>query len=505
MASKSLTFDIFGRDKTASKAIKGVGDAADSMGSKLGKLAGALGLAFAAKAIVDFGVDSVKAFAEAQAAQTRLSDAFTRFPKLADTNIDKLGKLNSALAQKTRFDDDATSSGQAVLAQFGLTGAQLEKMTPLLQDYAAKTGKDLPTAAESLGKALLGQGRGLKEVGIEFTDTGSLAGNFDSIMGSLTDKVGGFAENEGTTAAGKLEILRNRFGEIQEKIGESLMPALDDLATFVEEDMMPVVEGFSTWFVEDGLPGLEGFASFIRTDVNPALEEMKTTYDEKVFPALYDFGYQLGEVGANVTTFSEDNEAAFDKVRAAMDTVRPAVVRMQDGFVLGMAVGMATLVQMPGRIRDAFSTAGQWLHGAGVEVMAGLGRGLIAGISAIKGGLNTAIGIINNAIGGVNTVGAALSKATGGKVNLSIPKIPGLYEGGTALTAGMALVGERGPELISMPKGASVIPLDRDMGQQINVTISSKGGIDLTKYIDVAITKAADVRAGIISRGLQVS
>lgn len=42
-----------------------------------------------------------------------------------------------------------------------------------------------------------------------------------------------------------------------------------------------------------------------------------------------------------------------------------------------------------------------------------------------------------------------------------LPKIPALATGGTAVQAGTALVGERGPEVISMPRGASVIPLPR--------------------------------------------
>ena len=62
--------------------------------------------------------------------------------------------------------------------------------------------------------------------------------------------------------------------------------------------------------------------------------------------------------------------------------------------------------------------------------------------------INWAIDVIN-AIPGVN-----ISKLQ--EVNL-----PKLYKGGTAITAGAALVGERGPEIIDMPKGASVIPLDR--------------------------------------------
>ena len=43
--------------------------------------------------------------------------------------------------------------------QFGLTGKQIEDLLPLVADYAAKTGKDLPDAATTLGKALLGNTR----------------------------------------------------------------------------------------------------------------------------------------------------------------------------------------------------------------------------------------------------------------------------------------------------------------------------------------------------------
>jgi phage-related minor tail protein len=143
-------------------------DQAESRFSKLGKTAKTagkvmgLGLLAAGAVAVKFGKDSVDAFVEAQAAQAKLSDAFARFPKLADVNINSLRDLNSQLALKTKFDDDATASGQAVLAQFGLTGTQLRTLTPLMQDYAAKTGKDLPTAAKDLGKALLGNGKALK-------------------------------------------------------------------------------------------------------------------------------------------------------------------------------------------------------------------------------------------------------------------------------------------------------------------------------------------------------
>ena len=224
----TLSFDVFWRDHGAKAGLKGLSTEAKEAAKRQDEFRAKAVLAGAAvgAAIWKFGKDSVQAYVEAQGAQTRLQEAFRKFPKLADVSIGALQDYNAELAKKTRFDDDATSSGQAVLAQFGLTGRQIMAVTPLLQDYAAKTGKDLPAAAEDLGKAMLGQGRALKAVGINFVDTGTAGGNFNQIMGSLRQQVGGFAEAEGKTAAGQAEILKNQFGELQETAGQKLLPAL---------------------------------------------------------------------------------------------------------------------------------------------------------------------------------------------------------------------------------------------------------------------------------------
>jgi len=229
--AKDFILNIIGKD-SASKVVDGVGDNVEKSSQRWDSFRGKANVALAAAgaAVVAFGVTSVKAYGEAEQSQALLSDAYDRFPNLADVSLQSLRDLNSELSLKTKYDDDATASGQAVLAQFGLTGKQLQDITPLLQDYAAKTGKDLPTAAEDLGKALMGQGRSLKAIGINFKDTGSTTGNFDQLMGGLRTQVGGFAANEGATAAGQAAILGNQFGEIQETVGGALMPVLMTLS-----------------------------------------------------------------------------------------------------------------------------------------------------------------------------------------------------------------------------------------------------------------------------------
>lgn len=237
MADTTLKLVLLGEDRSASKALKGVGDEADSSGKKVtaaGKsMGGALPVAaFAAAAAgaVAFGKSSVEASREAARYQRELEDAYKRFPALQSVSIDKMRELNQAIQDKTGADADDIASSQAVLARYKLTGDQIADMTPLLVDYAARTGKDLPAAGATLGKALAGNARAMKELGIPFKDTGDFAKNFDQIMGGLKEKVGGFAEGEASTLDGKMKILSAKFGDLQESVGDKLVPALTSLA-----------------------------------------------------------------------------------------------------------------------------------------------------------------------------------------------------------------------------------------------------------------------------------
>jgi uncharacterized protein YjbJ (UPF0337 family) len=223
----------------------------------------AVGFAVAGVAAVKFGMDSVQAFVEAEASQAKLAFAFEKFPKLADTNIKALQKLNTKLAKKTRFDDDAIAVGQATLAQYRLTGKQIKTLTPLVADYAARTGRSFEDSATIVGKAMLGQGRALKDVGINFVDTGKLAGNFRQVVGKLGDAVGGFADKDVKTAAGKLENLRNQFGELQEKIGEALLPDLVDLMTFFQQSVLPRLQQVGDYVRDVLVPAFKRFRDFV--------------------------------------------------------------------------------------------------------------------------------------------------------------------------------------------------------------------------------------------------
>lgn len=290
---RELKIQILGDAGGATKAFAEVERAGAGFGKKMMGVAGvasgalaAIGIDRVVESVVDFGQKSLTAFREAEASAAKLEAAFAKSPKLVGANVKEFEKLNEELATKTKFDDDATASGQAVLAQFGLTAEELKALTPLMQDYASWTGKDLPTAAEDLGKAVLGQGRALKELGIEFNDTGTAAGNLDQLMSSLNSKVGGFAEKEGKTSAGQAAILSNRFGELQEAIGSKLAPVLERL---------------TKWFSESVVPWLERSWAAIKEKVVPAFEDLRKKIDENR-PQLEKFGEWVATVAEWIGT-----------------------------------------------------------------------------------------------------------------------------------------------------------------------------------------------------------
>lgn len=382
----SLTFDLFGRDRTASKAMKGVGDQAGKTAQTLQRAGAAMaaGIAVAGAAAVAFGVQSVRAFAEAQEAQNRLAFAFEKFPALADTSLAALQRFNAGLMKKTRFDDDAIASGQAVLAQFGLTGDQLRRLTPLLLDYAGATGKDLPSSAEDLGRALLGQGRALKNLGVDFTDAGSVAANFDQLMGQLSEKVGGFAERDAETAAGKLDILTNRFGEVQEAVGEALLPALDKLVEWIEGDGLRALEGFAAWFAEDGVDALSGFIDKIA---------------------------QMAEDGTLVPNIV----AGIGAITAAQWLLNAAMAANPVGAVIAglalLASGATALVANWNEVsKVVFRTTGGVVKGI-MSIVVGVATGIQNVINAVLGGLRVLVGPINGLLGLFGQKGIALPGA----------------------------------------------------------------------------------------------
>ena len=363
MSNVTLSMLVTAKDD-ASGVFRRVGSAAGDVDKAHGRMArsaavaktamAGLGIA-AAGAAVYFAKDSVQAYASAEKAQLALQDAYKKYPSLAHANIAAIRSLNTELQAKTRFDDDDLALMQSRLAAFKLTGQQLREVTPLVADYAAKTGKDIVSAGSSVGKALLGNTRALKEIGISYTSTGNRAKDYANILGLLQKKVGGFATGaDAKTAEATMLRLDHAFGEIQETVGKALLPYLTDLANWLTSNMPQIQSA-----VEDAMP-----------QVRRAFET-------------------VGGAAKDVGGFLKGAWDAFDSMP---DGVKKAAV---DLTAVAVALGALKATGVTGGIKVAFD----------------MGKSLF---SAVRGmNVNAGVVNVNGKVGGVGANGAKFTGGTG--------------------------------------------------------------------------------------------
>jgi len=110
-------------------------------------------------------------------------------------------------------------------------------------------GMDLQSAIVMVGKAMndpIANLSAMSRAGIQFSEdqkkmifslvrTGDMLGAQKIILGELTTQFGGSATAAANTYAGKMQQLSNKFGDLQEKLGEKLVPELSLIVNFLSE------------------------------------------------------------------------------------------------------------------------------------------------------------------------------------------------------------------------------------------------------------------------------
>jgi hypothetical protein len=151
------------------------------------------------------------------------SDAFGRITHQAD-----------AIAEKFKYlDNDDVVGVFNKLVDYGrLTEQQMNQLVPVIVNFAAKTKQPIQDAAETIIKALSGNGKALKQFGIDLKAGSSTAENFNEVMTTLKSKVDGAAESFENSVPGSIAVTKQSVKDLQEKIGTELLPALQAVEKF---------------------------------------------------------------------------------------------------------------------------------------------------------------------------------------------------------------------------------------------------------------------------------
>ena len=256
MSDLTLRYLLFGEDRTASKTVKGVGDAAESTASRVSGAVSRMGGAIGGDMGTILG---------------RVSDGLEAAGGKADTNAKKIGavggvalatglalqqmasgdveaqnKLENAISNTGKaYDDYADRVDGAVESsvRFGVTDGEvkdaLTRLTDatkdpakalddlaMAQDLAAAKGVSLSDAATMIGKAHNGSAKVFKEFGIEVGKNADGTADYEGALGNLADTLKGRAEANADSFGGKMREIRAWTDNAASSLAEQYGPAI---------------------------------------------------------------------------------------------------------------------------------------------------------------------------------------------------------------------------------------------------------------------------------------
>jgi hypothetical protein len=214
------TFD----GKALAKGQRQIGGFEKSVKS-LGK---AFGVTFGAAALAQFGKASVKAFAEDEAAATRLTKAVENLGLGFEAT--RISRFIQDLEKSAAVADDVLRPAfQSLLSTTGSV-TKSQDLLNLALEISAGTGIDAAEVAKDLSLAYLGQTRGIAKYNTGLSKTELTAAGFLTIQEKLTAQYSGQNAARLDTYAGKVSAVQIAYGNLQETVGGALIDAFMKLA-----------------------------------------------------------------------------------------------------------------------------------------------------------------------------------------------------------------------------------------------------------------------------------
>jgi hypothetical protein len=205
-------------------------DKAENSAQKLQKsvknLGRQLGLALGTAAIVNYGKQSVKAFAADDNAARSLGKTLENLGLNTRYAGSELNGYISRLEQQTGVLDDELRPAMDRLLRATGSVTDSQKLLGLALDISAGTGKDLTAVSQGLQKAYLGNNASLGRLGVGLTKAELKSSSFIDIQTKLTMLFAGQAKDAADSFQGSLNKLTVASNNAKEAIGKGLVEAL---------------------------------------------------------------------------------------------------------------------------------------------------------------------------------------------------------------------------------------------------------------------------------------
>lgn len=480
MAS-AITLRILGDASSASKAVDEIEKKVGGLDSEVAKRSEAIkanvskGLTVGGAAIGGFGMAITKMAAEGEQSQARLNQAIKNSGGTYDqyaAGIDKAIKANNRFGA----DNNATQAALTALTNAtGSTSKALEQMG-LVADLAAAKGITLEEAAQLVAKIDVGKGaKALAEFGISARNADGSMKSAAQAAEELAAKVGGSAAAQADTMAGKFKAIQARAADLAEALGAKVGPALAiagpamaGVGQVMQSSLLPALASgiakAAAWAASMVASAVTAAASWLASMAAMAASAIAAGV-AMIIPFLPVI-VTVGAIGAAVYLLWRNWDTVWGFIKGAA-AAAGSFLKGQFDMIVGYVGGfidtakqlflnftpLGQVIQnfdaivgfvkaMPGRIADAAS--GMW------DGIKNAFKAAINWIIKAWNGLDFKLPEVDTRIPGVGKIGG---------FTIGTPDIPMLAAGGTVTRRGLAVVGERGPELLDLNAGARVTPL----------------------------------------------
>ncbi len=464
---------------------------------------------------------SADAFNEANLQTTKMESVLKNTKGMTKSQIDELKNYTSTLQRVGVVEDDVIKAGITSVGVYGLQAESIKKLLPGMTDLVAKekglnaTSEDMANVGKIIGKAMSGQIGALKKAGItldknqeSIMKTGTESQKAALLSRLLAQKVGGVNEALAQTDQGKIQQLKNDFGDFQEEIGALVMPMLGSFAGWftsqiptIREKVFTMIDAFKK-FASDNQPLIERVKNTIIGLGNKVIEVCGFIVRNfsTIAPIVGVVGsafliYKGIMLGTKAVTFA----------LVAAETIKNAV--LASGAVTVNAITIAqwawnaalnanpigiVIAAIAALIAIGIVVWKNWdkIKSKAIELWNTLTTALKPAIDVVKGAFDAIMGTINNVIGGFNkvkdSIGGAIgkllnwnnTKAENKTVNVQTNSVswqnPGRKALGTSyFKGGFTQINEnRRSETVILPNGTRILSHEQSKKQGNNPNIS---------------------------------
>lgn len=476
MAKGTLTVRIVGDAKSFSNTMRKTSGDVAGFGKKVAKM----GLLAGAAAVAGIGLVGTKLVAAGEAASTanariaNITNQMDLFGAGAAKVSDRLVDLSNSQARQTGMSTEAIKESKALLMTFSEVAKSADKAGGVFDragaaalDMAAAGFGEASDTAKQLGKALNDPIKGISALsrsGVTFTEvekerirtlveSNKMGEAQTLILEAIEKQVGGTANATADASA----QLKETWNQAVQQIGLEVLPAFQKVVEWLSKRIPGAVEVVKGWFQK-----LRDWWSTngpaITTAIRNVADAVQTYWAGVAKPAIADFAEALRTfwhdkakpiLDAMVTAWRDNKASVSDFV----DSVKSILGSLAG--IMGDLMGAAAdqLGEDTDEMEDSF--------GSLIRTLAGVAEA-IEKVFALLDKVGDYAGAMAD-LGGIVASGGGNKKSLRSLVGRAKAAM-GFRANGGNVTRGQWLVGERGPEVVSMGRSGSVSPIASGSG-----------------------------------------